>query len=196
MQSSKRRCSEAANKKISSWTAKRAPRGNSKAAIASRWAKKAQNTNTKEICGESIDHDHVTLQHILLHDQSTFCNGKKSIESYIERNTGIEMLKGIAIMVFSTAVSSWGMGILEAAQKAADVTGVSVHSVRKWAAMYFECMISTAAEEMDDTAVEILLSSDRGKGLQTHSALFMMSNFDFRLESMCELTAAKEVSPI
>ena len=41
------------------------------------------------------------------------------------------MLKGIAIMVFSTAVSSWGMGILEAAQKAADVTGVSVHSVRK-----------------------------------------------------------------
>ena len=181
VQSSKRRCSEAANKKISSWTAKRAPRGNSKAALASRWAKKAQNTNTKEICGESIDHDHVSLQHILLHDQSTFCNGKKSIESYIERNTGIEMLKGIAIMVFSTAVSSWGMGILEAAQKAAEVTGVSVHSVCKWAAMYFECMIGTAAEEMDDTAVEILLSSDQGKGVT--NPLSLIHDEQFRLQA-------------
>ena len=150
--------------KIPSWTAKRAPRGNPKAAIATRWAQKAQNTSTKEISGESIEPDHATLQQILLHDQSTFCNGKESIESYIEHNTGTEMLKAIAITVFSTAVSSWGMGILEAAQKAADVTGASVQSVRKWAAMYFECMIGTAAEEMDDTAVEILLSSERGKG--------------------------------
>ena len=147
--------------KIPSWTAKRAPRGNPKAAIATRWAQKAQNTSTKEISGESIEPDHATLQQILLHDQSTFCNGKESIESY---NTGTEMLKAIAITVFSTPGSSWGMGILEAAQKAADVTGASVHSVRKWAAMYFECMIGTAAEEMDDTAVEILLSSERGKG--------------------------------
>ena len=77
---------------------------------------KAQNTNTKEICGDSIDHDHITLQQILLHDQSTFCNGKK--KAYIERNTSIGMLKAIAITVFSTA-----------AQKAADVTGVSVNIV-------------------------------------------------------------------
>ena len=64
-----------------------------------------------------------------------FAMEKKSL--YIERNTSIGMLKAIAITVFSTAVSSWGMGILEVAQKAADVTGVSVNSVRKWAAMYF-----------------------------------------------------------
>ena len=100
VQPSKRCCSEAAKMKISSWTAKRAPRGNPKAAIATRWAQKAQNTSTKEISGESIEHDHATLQQILLHDQSTFCNGKESIESYIERNTGTEMLKAIAITVF------------------------------------------------------------------------------------------------
>ena len=34
--------------------------------------------------------------------------------------------------------------------------------------MYFLCMIGTAAEEMDDTAVETMVSSDRGKGLNTH----------------------------
>ena len=102
-----------------------------------------------------------TMKQVLLHDQSTFCNGKKkSIDAYIEHNTSTEMLKAIAITVFSTAVSSWGMGILEAAQKAADVTGSSVQSIRKWAAIYFTCTIGTTAEEMDDTAVEILLSSE------------------------------------
>ena len=53
------------------------------------------------------------------------------------------------------------MGILEAAQNAADETGVSVCSICKWAAMYFVCMIGTAAEERDDTAVELLLSNRR-----------------------------------
>ena len=100
------------------------------------------------------------------------------------------MLKAIAITVFSTPGSSWGMGILEAAQKAADVTGASVHSVRKWAAMYFECMIGTAAEEMDDTAVEILLSSDRGKGV-IHD-----EHFRLQAREYVEQTAAEGVSPI
>ena len=46
------------------------------------------------------------------------------------------------------------MGIIEAAQKAADVTGASVKSIHRWAKMYFTCMIGTTAEEMDDMAVE------------------------------------------
>ena len=117
LQPSKRSCREAA-KKISSWIVKGAPRGNPKAAVATRWAEKAQTTSTQEICGECSNHDYTTLQHILLHDKSTFCNGKKGIESYTECNTGTEMLKAMAIRVFTTAVSSWGMGILEAAQKA------------------------------------------------------------------------------
>ena len=41
------------------------------------------------------------------------------------------MVKAIAITVFSTAVSSWGMGIIEAALKAADVTGASVKSIHR-----------------------------------------------------------------
>ena len=58
------------------------------------------------------------------------------------------------------------MGIIEAAQKAADVTGASVKSIHRWAKMYFTCMIGTTAEEMDDMAVEILLSSEKGKGIK------------------------------
>ena len=62
---------------------------------------------------------------------STSCNGKNGIEFYIECNSGTKMLKAIAIRVFSTAVSSWGMGILEETQKAANMTGASVRSIRK-----------------------------------------------------------------
>ena len=137
LQPTKKSCVAAAKTKITAWSSKKAPRGNPKAAATTRWAQKPQNET--EISGESDDNDY-TLKQVLLHNQSTFCNGKKSIKAYIERNTGTEMLKAIAITVFSTAVSSWGMGILEAAQKAADVTGASVQSIRKWAAMYFTCI--------------------------------------------------------
>ena len=75
------------------------------------------------------------------------------------------------------------MGILEAAQKAADVTGAFDQSIRKWAAMYFTCMIGITAEEMDDTAVETLLSSERGKGIKI--PLSLIHDQDFRLEA-CE----------
>ena len=72
------------------------------------------------------------------------------------------------------------MGILEAAQKTADVTGASVHNIRKWAAMYFLCMIGTAAEEMDDTAVETVLSSDRGKGVKNPLSLIRDEHFKLK----------------
>ena len=69
------------------------------------------------------------------------------------------------------------MGILEAAQKAANVTGAFDQSIRKWAAMYFTCMRGTTAEEMDDAAVETLLSSERGKG--TKNPLSLIHDEDF-----------------
>ena len=107
LQPTKRSCVAAAKNKITAWSSKKAPRDNPKAAVTTRWTQKPQNET--EIFGESDDNDY-TLKQVLMHDQSTFCNGKKSIDSYIERNTSTEMVKGIAITVFSTAVSSWGMG--------------------------------------------------------------------------------------
>ena len=37
--------------------------------------------------------------------------------------------------------------------------------------MYFTCMIGTTAEEMDDMAVEILLSSEKGKVIKNPLSL-------------------------
>ena len=47
--------------------------------------------------------------------------------------------------------------------------------------MYFTCMIGITAEEMDDTAVETLLSSERGKGIK--NPLSLIHDQDFRLEA-------------
>ena len=77
------------------------------------------------------------------------------------------------------------MGIVKAAQKAADVTGASMYSIRNWAAMYFVCMISAASEEMDTIAVKISLSSDRGKGVKTHLATVVMRFSKWRHERVC-----------
>ena len=82
------------------------------------------------------------------------------------------------------------MGILEAAQKAADVTGAFDQSNRKWAAMYLTCMIGITPEEMDDTAVETLLSSERGKGIKI--PLSLIHDQDFRLEAR-ELCVSKQL---
>ena len=84
------------------------------------------------------------------------------------------------------------MGILEAAQKAADVTGASVHSIRKWAAMYFLCMIGTAAEEMDNTAVETVLSSDRGKGVKNPLSLIHDEHFKLKAQEYVRANSCKK----
>ncbi len=44
----------------------------------------------------------------------------------------------------------WGNGILDASQKAADVTGVNVATVRRWAANYYLSLVSVQPCEVDD----------------------------------------------
>ena len=68
------------------------------------------------------------------------------------------------------SVSSWGMGIFEAAQKAADLTGVSVCSIRKWAAMYLVCMIGTTAEEVMTQQWKSCSTQIKEKGLKSNYA--------------------------
>lgn len=74
-----------------------------------------------------------TLNQILKHKQEMYEMGKECIDSYIERNISSEMHKAIALQVFSTAISCWNKGILEAVQYASDVTGYSAYTIRKWA---------------------------------------------------------------
>ena len=111
LQPFKRTCSET-TKKITSWTAKRAPRGQSKSLNSNQ----VSTEGSKHKCN---DDDHTTLQQILLHHKSTFCNGIK----YSERNTGTEVLKAIANYIVQGQLRVHGaQGYLREHIKAADVT--------------------------------------------------------------------------
>ena len=68
-----------------------------------------------------------TLKRILKHGKTTFDNGFDHISTYVEQDTSHEILKSMVIKVFSTAINSWDMNILQAAQYTSDVPGVCLY---------------------------------------------------------------------
>lgn len=91
------------------------------------------------------------------------------------------MHKAFVIQLFSTAVKVWGMAILEAARHAADVTGVSAYTVRKWASDYFLSLVNTAPDDIRQNEIGDLLSSDRGRSCKKGNSL--LCDKEFRLKA-------------
>ena len=61
--------------------------------------------------------------------------------------------------------------------------------------MYFLCMIGTAAEEMDNTAVETVLSSDRGKGVKNPLSLIRDEHFKLKAREYVRANSCKRGEP-
>ena len=55
------------------------------------------------------------------------------LQSYIKENASFEVQKAFAVLAMSCAMTKWDKSVREAAQLAADITGYSERSVRKWA---------------------------------------------------------------
>ena len=55
------------------------------------------------------------------------------------------------------------MGIVGAAQYAADVSGVSPETIRRWATTYFLSLQHVSPDNIDNEAVHELMSSERGR---------------------------------
>ena len=161
---SKRHCMEQAERSI----AKQAPtksahtRGNPAGAANARWTKKSA-TCTPSTPQPEVDRPVDTLKRIITHDKATFDKGLELINTYVERNISHEMLKSLVIKVFSTAINSWNMNILQAAQCAADVTGVAVYTARKWVATYYLSLVGMNTDNVDREFMNDLLSSERGR---------------------------------
>ena len=100
------------------------------------------------------------MQYTQINIDPAFDFGK---DNYIERNITTEMQKAIAIQLFSTATKCWGKGILEAASLAADVTGVSAFTIRKWASEYYLSLVDVAPDSVDLDDIGSRLSSNRRK---------------------------------
>lgn len=83
-----------------------------------------------------------------MHDKTTFDYGFDLISTYVEQNISHEMLKSM---------------VLKAAQYAANVTGVSVYTARKWAATYYMSLVGVRLDDIDAEFMDDLLSFERGR---------------------------------
>lgn len=59
---------------------------------------------------------------------------------------------------------------MEAASRAADITGVSAYTIRKWATQYYFSMIDVTPDTIDHDMFD-LLSSDRVRSSKTVDSL-------------------------
>ncbi len=114
------------------------------------------------LVGRNESEDYSTsLCHIVRHNPVVYNKGKEHIETHLAMNTTFDTKKAHAIQVFVTAIDKWGNSILEAAQKASDVTGNSAYSIRQWAFSFFTAIGGTD-QEVDSEFVYHELSSNRG----------------------------------
>ena len=104
-----------------------------------------------------------TLKQLIQHDYETFSNGSECLDEYVERNTSQGINKALVLKVFQTAISTWGEGIIEASQRAADN------------------ITSAAPSEIDDDTVESILLSRRGRSVRNAHGL--ISNDEFCAEA-------------
>ena len=86
--------------------------------------------------------------------------GKQKLDNYVERNVTTEMHKAFSLQVFTAGVALLGLGIIEAASLASDVTGVSAYTIWKWASQYY-MSLDVAPESIDHDMMVNLLSSER-----------------------------------
>ena len=133
------------------------PRGDaSLGGITTKLNKEKNNTNTT-VSGEqaaaqtpdvtAVDSTTVkTLQQLIAHDEKCFSRGSELVDDYVQKNI---RNKGMAlkIILFITAVSKWNEGIMEAAQRAADVLDISVGTVQKWAVDFYMAILEVSPED-------------------------------------------------
>ena len=136
-----------------------------------------------------------TLKQLIQHDYETFSNGSECLDEYVERNTSQEINKALALKVFQTAISTWGERIIEASQRAADVSDNCVVSVRKWAVDYYTSLVGIPPSEIDDDTVESILLSRRGRSVRNAHSLIRNDEFCVEARKYVRDNANKKGEP-
>ena len=174
-QDSTRESKRVAEAKLRGFSNVKRPRGDS--SLGGKAKSQKQHSSSSQIMTEQEEESVSTLKKLLKMHHELFENGSKYISEYFERNTSLEIQKASVIMVFSTALNVWGDGILEACEKASDVSGFSRKTVHKWVTEYYLSLLEIDASEIDDDSVELTLSSVRGKALKNPHSLIKSDEF-------------------
>ena len=188
----KRVCARRAEEKCSQALAKQPmpPRGNPQAAVQAKKASVHDNDNSGVDGCESN-----TLRHLVRNGHEKLVTGQECMNVYIKRNTEYEIQKAFVIQVFITSILTWKLGILDAIQKAADVTGFSVRSVRKWVSGFLQSIDGVQLDDIDDETVTFLLSSEPGKTCKNPGSLINDEEFRLKAREFVECHAYKRGEP-
>ncbi len=121
---------------------------------------------------------------------------RNTSQNILQKNAAFDVQKAFAIQVFTTAISTWGQGILEACKTASDVTGFSNESIRRWASSYFMFIESFPAPcDIDRDSIEQELSSNRGTGSGNQSSIIHDEHFRQKAREFVRANAYKKGEP-
>ncbi len=194
LEHAERTCKDKAVSNIARILTRQAPRGDTVAAgVASGLARASQPEKDKEMRPAKSD----SLCQIVRHTPDIYEAGKEYIEEYIAKNAAFDMQKAFAIRVFTTAVSTWGKGILEACTLASEVTGFSAECIRRWASSYFIFIGSCPGplNNLDRDVIEQELLSDRGTGSGNQSLLIHDEEFKLKAREFVRKNTCKKGEP-
>ena len=152
-----------------------APRGNPMKGV------KARKKNKR--AAEKYEHVHEpsTLTDFVKNHACHVRTETDNIIGYTQRNASFEVQKAVAISIVATAITRWGCGVVEAAERAADCTGFCTKSICAWATSFMLSQYLRGSDNSSDENISDQLASDRG-----HCSTYMSSLFHdetFQLEA-------------
>ena len=120
-----------------------------------------------------------TLYSVFTKNKALFNQGKEFVSKYVSRNISWEVQKAIAIQTMTTAMTELRMGVVQAANFAGTLTGFSGQVVRRWASALFVTLAQYpgSLDDVDNSFIELELSSERGKACGNPTAIIHDEEF-------------------
>ena len=184
-----------AQDKIKAASRMKRPRGDCSLGASKKWEQEGEVDPTLGLLSNQEKEAVRSLKQLLRDNYQTFANGTECLDAYVERNTSHEMSKAIALKVFKSAICTWGEGIVEASQRAADVSGNSVETVRRWAVDYYTSLVGIPSSVIDDDTVESILLSHRGRSVRNPHSLIRQDEFCHEARKYVRDNANKKGEP-
>ena len=91
----------------------------------------------------------------------------------------MEMKKAAGIQILTVGLTTWGLGIMNASKLAAEATGFSPETVRRWASGYFTSLreYGNVADDITYKDIEQVLCSNRGHTASPCASLILDEKF-------------------
>ena len=114
------------------------------------------------------------------------------MSKYVSRNVSWEVQKAIAIQTMTTAMTELGMGVVQAANFAGTLTGFSGQVVWLFVTL---AQYPGSLDDVDDSFIELELSSERGKACGNTAAIIHDEEFCLAAREYIQSNAYRKGEP-